>query len=133
MSSFFDLYRERVFTYFKDQRFTNEINDAAFFGEKLGAACSDKICMAISLNGGVVEKVWVKVSGCMIATASANMWAEYAMGKSLKELSVLTEQKFIDDIVKIPVLSSRRECALLSFFLGSEGVEKLIKGQKGSV
>lgn len=109
-----DLYKKRVFQYFRDERFSGQVQDPDFSLEGRGVLCADRVFVSGKKDGQAISQIKFDVKGCLIATACANMLGEFVSQKSVDQVFALDEKTFIDDIAKIPVQTSRRECALLA-------------------
>ncbi len=109
-----ELYKKRIFQYFHETRFSNVIKDPDFSACGQGLLCSDKICISGKLSGNKIGKISVQTSGCIIATACANMLAEICQDKTIDFVHSMEENFFIDKIAQIQIQASRKECAILA-------------------
>lgn len=109
-----DLYKARVFKYFRDSRFAGRVDEPDFQLDGRGVLCADTVHVSGKICDGKIDQIKFQVQGCLVATACANMLGEFLTGKTVDQALELSEQSFIDDVAQVPVQTSRRECALLA-------------------
>lgn len=109
-----ELYKKRIFQYFHETKFSGMIEDPDFSACGQGLLCSDKISISGKLSGNKITQISVQTSGCIIATACANMLAESSQDKTIDFVHSMEEDFFIDKIAQIQIQTSRKECAILA-------------------
>lgn len=109
-----NLYKQRLFTYFKDTRFATpepDVQPSIHYGK----LCSDKLEVFLKLEQDKIIQLHFVVTGCIVATACAAMLAEFCQTKSISEIKELTEAEFISNIIQITIDGPRKDCATLAF------------------
>ncbi len=109
-----NLYKQRLFTYFKDTRFSTPQRDVRP-SIHYGKLCSDKLEMFLKLEQDEILQVNFVVTGCIVATACAAMLAEFCQNKPIYGIQQLTETEFISNIIQITIDGPRKDCATLAF------------------
>ena len=118
-----DLYQEIILDHFKHPRNHGLVEGAEITGEDFNPLCGDKIQISLKLNiDGGIAAVGFSGSGCAISQASMSLLSEEIVGKSLKEVVDLSNEK-IYELVHTEVSPARVKCALL----GLSTVKKAIK------
>ncbi len=84
--------------------------------------CGDELSMEAVIKDGIVTDIGFHGEGCAISIASASILTEYAMNKSVKELSGLTPQRVLA-ILKVELSPNRMKCGLLAW----EALLRLLK------
>lgn len=111
------LYKKRIFQYYRDNRFNAPLEKSTHKAEVFGKLCGDHCIMTAQLDGLIITKLHFNVKGCIVATACANILAEYLQQQPLVTLQKLDQQVFIAKIVDLPIDDLRLECAVLAFNL----------------
>src|SRR4030066_1493529 len=117
-----DLYRELIIDRYKNPHFRGSLEPHDISFEDDNPLCGDHIRMDLRLNGeGTVSEVAFDGHGCAISQASADLLAEFIIGKSLEEVKQLTKQDVLD-LLGIELGPVRLKCALLSLKVLKAGV-----------
>lgn len=110
-----DLYKKRIFEYFKNTRFSAPLINSDVYFSQTGVICSDQVEFFINFNTRTIQLLHCKVAGCIVASACAAMLAEFCQAKTITEILNITEQDFLEKIVQICITGSRKECAIFAF------------------
>jgi len=117
-----DLYRELIIDRYKNPLYRGNLDPHDISFEDDNPLCGDHIRMDLRLNGeGTVSEVAFDGHGCAISQASADLLAEFIIGKSLEEVKQLTKQDVLD-LLGIELGPVRLKCALLSLKVLKAGV-----------
>lgn len=106
------LYQDIILDHYHNPRHFGSLKSPTKKNQTLNPSCGDKISMEIIEKDGKVKEIAFSGEGCAISMASASMLTEYAVGKSLEELKILTPDSMIK-LLGIEVSASRLKCALL--------------------
>lgn len=110
-----DLYKKRMFEYFKDTRFSAPLINPDVYFSQTGVVCSDQVELFINLNATIIQQFHCKITGCIVASACAAMLAEFCQAKAIAVILTISEKDFLENIVQICITGSRKECAILAF------------------
>ncbi len=102
-----------LFIYAKYPRHRGRLEDFTHTGQKGNPSCGDEVVYYIRVEDGRIEEVSFEGRGCSVSQASADILAEWAMGKRVEEVLSLEEETFLNDIVG-GVIPTRIRCALVS-------------------
>ncbi len=120
-----ELYKRRIFEYFRKNEFLEKIDNPDFHADEQGLICADKVKISGLICENKIKKLMVTVNGCIIATACANILAENILGQSIEFAKTMEEDFFISKIAQIPVQESRRQCATLALKVLKTALEKI--------
>lgn len=108
-----DLYREHILDHYGHPRNRGHLDDPDIVADADEPSCGDEVRLELAVNSdGHVQQVAFEGEGCMISMASASILTDHIEGRSLDELTSLTEDDMLA-LVDAPVGSGRRRCALL--------------------
>jgi nitrogen fixation NifU-like protein len=109
----YDMYQERILEHYRKPRNFGHLEHVDKKGTEANPLCGDSITVELLLDasGQKVEDVRFHGEGCAISVASASLLSMEVKGKTLKELSDLT-QKDIERMVGVPLSPVRIKCAL---------------------
>jgi nitrogen fixation NifU-like protein len=117
-----DIYREHILDHYANPRNQGTLEDADIVADADNPSCGDQVRIEVALDdAGRVERVAFEGEGCIVSMASASMFTEYVMGKSLQELEQLTDEEILENL-DAPV-GPRRRCALLPLQTLQAGVK----------
>jgi len=83
----------------------------AFFEDK-NPLCGDEVGVYLDIENNVIKDARFDGRGCLISMASSDMLMEQIIGKNVDEILKLDE-KFIRNLVKVPLGVNRIKCATL--------------------
>jgi nitrogen fixation NifU-like protein len=113
-------YSEKVIEHFQSPRNAGVIEDADGIGEIGERDCGDLLRVFIKVEKDVVTDVKYQIRGCPAAIACASAMTELAIGKSIEEAMLVSE----DDIVE--ALDGLPDFKLHCSNLGIAGLRKAI-------
>lgn len=96
------MYTEKVMDHFSNPRNVGEIDDASGVGEVGNASCGDIMKIYLKVEDGIIKDVKFKTFGCGAAIATSSMVTELAIGKTLDEALVLTNQAVAEALDGLP-------------------------------
>ena len=113
-------YGEKVLQHFQNPKNVGVIEDADGIGEINVQECGDLLRVFIKVEKDVVTDVKYQIRGCPAAIACASAMTELAIGKSIEEAMLVSE----DDIVE--ALDGLPEFKLHCSNLGAAGLRRAI-------
>jgi nitrogen fixation NifU-like protein len=113
-------YSEKVLQHFQNPKNAGVIEDADGIGEINVQECGDLLRVFIKVERDVVTDVKYQIKGCAAAIACASAMTELAIGKSIGDALLVSE----DDIVQ--ALDGLPEVKLHCSNLGAAGLKKAI-------
>jgi nitrogen fixation NifU-like protein len=113
-------YSEKVIEHFTNPRNAGTIEDASGIGEIGDPSCGDFLKVYIKIENDMIADVKYQIKGCPASIACASAMTEIAIGKSLDDAMVITE----DDIVN--ALDGLPEFKVHCSALGASGLQKAI-------
>ncbi len=96
------MYTEKVMDHFSNPRNVGEIDDANGVGEVGNASCGDIMKIFLKVEDNVIKDVKFKTFGCGAAIATSSMVTEMAIGKTIDEALVLTNQAVAEALDGLP-------------------------------
>ena len=103
-----DIIRER----WRRPRFRGELPDATAVAEDVNPLCGDRVRMMLRVEDGQVAAARFAGDSCAICTASADVVAESAVGKTVAEATKLTTEDVLT-ILQTDVRPTRLRCVAL--------------------
>jgi nitrogen fixation NifU-like protein len=98
------MYTEKVMDHFSNPRNVGEITNANGIGEVGAASCGDIMKIYLKVENNVIQDVKFKTFGCGAAIATSSMVTEMAIGKTIDEALVLTNQAVAEALDGLPPL-----------------------------
>ncbi|HDQ74057.1 MAG TPA: SUF system NifU family Fe-S cluster assembly protein [Chloroflexi bacterium] len=123
-----NLYREHILEHYGHPRNLGRLEDADVSCEWDNPLCGDVVRIDIKLHDGRVSDVRFEGQGCVISMASASMFTEKIMGKTIEELKVLTDED-IFEMLGVELGPSRAQCGLLPLRVLQEGLKDEVGSQ----
>lgn len=96
------MYTEKVMDHFSNPRNVGEIENANGVGEVGNASCGDIMKIYLKVDGEMIQDVKFKTFGCGAAIATSSMVTELAIGKTIDEALVLTNQAVAEALDGLP-------------------------------
>ena len=103
-----DVIRER----WRRPRFRGELPPPATTAEDVNPLCGDRVRLSLRLREGAVEAVRFTGDSCAICTASADVTAELAEGRSTADAARLTAEDVLA-ILQADIRPTRMRCVTL--------------------
>lgn len=109
-----DIYREDVLDHYNHPRNKGLIDgENVLTGSGANASCGDSVVIHLKISGGkIIEMKW-EGSGCAISTAAASKLSQYLQGRTLKEVTDMSEEELTQKAIGIEVNPGRIKCLLL--------------------
>jgi len=118
------MYTEKVMDHFSNPRNVGELDDANGVGEVGNASCGDIMKIFLKVEDNVIKDVKFKTFGCGAAIATSSMVTEMAIGKTIDEALVLTNQAVADALDGLP--PAKMHCSNLA----ADALHEAIKDYK---
>ncbi len=96
------MYTEKVMDHFSNPRNVGEITNANGIGEVGNTSCGDIMKIYLKVENDVIQDVKFKTFGCGAAIATSSMVTEMAIGKTIDEALVLTNQAVAEALDGLP-------------------------------
>ncbi len=96
------MYTEKVMDHFSNPRNVGEIENANGVGEVGNASCGDIMKIYLKVEDDVIKDIKFKTFGCGAAIATSSMVTEMAIGKTIDEALVLTNQAVAEALDGLP-------------------------------
>ncbi len=98
------MYTEKVMDHFSNPRNVGEIENANGVGEVGNASCGDIMRISLQVEDDVIKDVKFKTFGCGAAIATSSMVTELAIGKTIDEALILTNQAVAEALDGLPAV-----------------------------
>jgi nitrogen fixation NifU-like protein len=118
------MYTEKVMEHFSNPRNVGEIENANGVGEVGNASCGDIMKIYLKVEDNIIKDVKFKTFGCGAAIATSSMVTELAIGKTLDEALVLTNQAVAEALDGLP--PAKMHCSNLA----ADALHEAIKDYK---
>ncbi len=118
------MYTEKVMDHFSNPRNVGEIENADGVGEVGNASCGDIMKIYLKVEGDIIKDVKFKTFGCGAAIATSSMVTELAIGKTLDEALILTNQAVAEALDGLP--PAKMHCSNLA----ADALHEAIKNYK---
>ncbi|MGD9001262.1 MAG: SUF system NifU family Fe-S cluster assembly protein [Anaerolineae bacterium] len=118
-----DLYREQILDHYGHPRNEGTLENPDVSHERDNPICGDVVRLDIKLQDGKVIQTGFTGQGCVISMASASMFTEEILGKTVAELKAM-EDEDVFNMLGIDLGPSRANCGLLPLRVLQEGLAK---------
>lgn len=118
------MYTEKVMDHFSNPRNVGELDDANGVGEVGNASCGDIMKIFLKVEDNVIKDVKFKTFGCGAAIATSSMVTEMAIGKTIEEALVLTNEAVAEALDGLP--PAKMHCSNLA----ADALHEAIKNYK---
>ena len=118
------MYTDKVMDHFSNPRNVGEIENADGVGEVGNASCGDIMKIFLKVEDDVIKDVKFKTFGCGAAIATSSMVTEMALGKTIDEALVLTNQAVAEALDGLP--PNKMHCSNLA----ADALHEAIKNYK---
>ena len=95
-------FNENVIDHFMNPRNAGTMSDADAVGSSGDPRCGDALTLYIKVKDDVISDVSFLVFGCVAAIATSSMTTVLAIGKSLKEASLMTDEDITQALGGLP-------------------------------
>ncbi len=119
------MYSEKVMDHFTNPRNVGEIENASGVGEVGNASCGDIMRISLQVEDNIIQDVKFKTFGCGAAIATSSMVTELAIGKTIDEALILTNQAVAEALDGLP--AAKMHCSNLA----ADALHEAIKNYKG--
>lgn len=107
------LYREEILEHFRSPQHFGKPKNYTISAKQTNPFCGDEIEMYVNIGRKeIVEDIGFVGKGCAICIASTSILTEHIMGKSLTDLTKLSDASMLD-LLAVEVSDTRKKCALL--------------------
>lgn len=96
------MYTEKVMDHFSNPRNVGEVENANGVGEVGNASCGDIMRISLKVEDDIIKDVKFKTFGCGAAIATSSMVTEMAIGKTIDEALILTNQTVAEALDGLP-------------------------------
>jgi len=118
------MYTEKVMDHFSNPRNVGEVENANGVGEVGNASCGDIMRISLHVEDGIIKDVKFKTFGCGAAIATSSMVTELAIGKTIDEALILTNQAVAEALDGLP--AAKMHCSNLA----ADALHEAIKDYK---
>ncbi len=118
------MYTEKVMDHFSNPRNVGEVENANGVGEVGNASCGDIMRISLQVEDDVIKDVKFKTFGCGAAIATSSMVTELAIGKTIDEALILTNQAVAEALDGLPAV--KMHCSNLA----ADALHEAIKDYK---
>jgi len=108
----FDSAQELVIDRAKHPRFGGHLENSTNQADGANQSCGDEIHLELVVQEGKVKDVRHQTRSCTVCAASADLLAEWMVGKSLDDLQELSPKQ-IQEMINLPLSPVRLKCVLL--------------------
>ena len=115
------MYSQKVMEHFSNPKNVGEIKDADGIGEVGNPVCGDMMSFYIKVEDDRIVDVKFKTFGCVAAISVSSMVSEMAMGKTLQEAKLITNNDVAVALEGLP--KEKLHCSNL----GAEALSKAIE------
>jgi nitrogen fixation protein NifU and related proteins len=115
------LYREAIIDHYKHPRRKGHLEDADIHYHDTNPFCGDEITIELKIEEGVVVDAAFDGRGCAISQATASMFMEEIVGKTVDELKAW-DKEYVLEMLGIEIGPVRLKCALLPLKVLKAGV-----------
>lgn len=107
-----DLYKEQFLDTYRSKQNMRVLDKATVTVDKVNPNCGDKIKLQLQIEDGKIIDAAYSGEVCGVARVSASLLTEEIKGKSLGEVSKITEAELYS-LVGFDLTSAREKCATL--------------------
>ena len=118
------MYTEKVMDHFSNPRNVGEVENANGIGEVGNASCGDIMRISLQVEDDIIQDVKFKTFGCGAAIATSSMVTELAIGKTIDEALILTNQAVAEALDGLP--PAKMHCSNLA----ADALHEAIKDYK---
>jgi len=116
-----EMYQEMILDYYRHPRNHGALPHPDIISHDVNTSCGDEIMMHVLVKDNRIGNIRFTGKGCAISQAASSMLTEYALGKSLDEVTKFNKQDVLN-LINIPISCMRLKCALLGLKVLKLGV-----------
>src|SRR6476620_11288873 len=116
-----NLYSDILLDHFRHPRNYGSIDAPDISNEQFNPLCGDRIRIELKFDESVVSEARFKGDGCAISKAAASLLTGLVVGKDLRELANISDERLISAL-ESDIQASRLQCALLPLQALREGL-----------
>ena len=124
-----DIYQEELFDHYKSPRNSGSLSNPTIKINDTNPLCGDEISVTVKLKEDTIKDIKFDSRGCAVSVASASKISEELKGKKIKDVLKMDE-KFVLDLLGIPISPMRLKCALLSLRTLQKGISRYKNNEK---
>ena len=92
MSDIEELYRQVILDHYRNPRRRGKLTGPHVHAEGLNPSCGDEFFLDLLIEDGVVTDMAIDGQGCSISQASGSMMTDAILGKSVKDIRIVSSQ-----------------------------------------
>ncbi|MDQ3239202.1 MAG: iron-sulfur cluster assembly scaffold protein [bacterium] len=108
-----NLYQDEILDHYKNPHNKKRLESPSKSCELSNPLCGDRLGLEVVIRDGVIVEVGYWGDGCAISQASMSMLTQELVGLKINE-SQKIDEKYILELIGVPISASRQKCALLS-------------------
>ena len=116
-----EIYKEVILDYYRHPRNFGILPHPDIVSHDVNTSCGDEVTMHVLVKDDKIGNIRFTGKGCAICIASSSMLTEFALGKSLDEVSRFKKESMLE-LISIPISCMRLKCALLGMKVLKLGV-----------
>ena len=120
------MYSEKVMDHFSNPRNVGEIENPDGVGEVGNASCGDIMKIFLRVENNIITDIKFKTFGCGAAIATSSMVTEMAIGKTIDEALLLSNQAVAEALDGLP--AQKMHCSNLA----ADALHEAIKNYKAT-
>jgi nitrogen fixation protein NifU and related proteins len=105
-------YSDKVMKHFTNPQNVGKIENASGVGNVGNPTCGDMMRLYIKVENNVITDAKFKTFGCGAAIASSSVLTELIKGKTLDEVSKITNKMVLEELGDLPKI--KRHCSVLA-------------------
>jgi len=108
-----DLYSEIILDHYKHPHNKGLLKKHTHRTKELNPLCGDSLEIDLEIDKkGKIKNIGISPKGCAISTASASIFSDYLIGKTLKQVEKIKNEDIIK-MLNIEITPGRFKCATL--------------------
>lgn len=116
-----DMYQEELLDHYKNPRNFGTLSNFDIKFHDTNPLCGDELTVTVKVKNNKIQDVNFESKGCAISVAASSKLSEQLKNKSLQEVLKL-DNKFVLDLIGVPISPIRLKCALLSLKALKKGI-----------
>ncbi|MGD2143199.1 MAG: SUF system NifU family Fe-S cluster assembly protein [Anaerolineae bacterium] len=116
-----NLYREQILDHYGNPRNEGILEEPDISHERDNPVCGDVVRLDIRLENGKVSEARFTGQGCVISMASASMFTEEILGKTIAELKHMDDEHMFE-MLGVDLGPSRSHCGVLPLRVLQQGL-----------
>ena len=116
-----DMYQEELLDHYKNPRNFGTLSNFDIKFHDTNPLCGDELTVTVKVKNNIIQEVKFDSRGCAITVAASSKLSEQLKGMSLEKVLKL-DNKFVLDLIGVPISPVRLKCALLSLKALKKGI-----------